>query len=50
MCGGKTSLPAGTGVCVVKTVPAATASRAEAKSVPVCSIRARMRSMPQKAL
>ena len=31
-CGAKTSLPAGTGVCVVKQVPAATASRAVAKS------------------
>ena len=45
----KTSLPAGTGVCVVKQVPAATASRAVAKSSRVSSISARMRSRPQNA-
>ncbi len=43
------SLPAGTGVCVVKTVPAATASRAAAKSRWFSSISRRMRSSPQKA-
>ncbi len=49
-CGANTSLPAGTGVCVVKTVPAAMASRAAWNGKPVSCIKARMRSRPQNAL
>jgi hypothetical protein len=42
-------MPAGTGVCVVKTEPAAAASRAAANGRPCASISRRMRSSPRKA-
>src|SRR5579871_2730219 len=45
----KASLPAGTGVCVVKTALAATASRASAKVRLASAISSRIRSSPRKA-
>ena len=44
----KRSMPAGTGVCVVNTVPARTACSASSKSRPSFSTSSRMRSMPRK--
>ena len=45
---GKRSMPAGTGVCVVKTVPARTACSASGKDSPCASVSSRIRSMPWK--
>ena len=41
-------MPAGTGVCVVKTVPARAFSSAASKSSPSASMNSRIRSMPRK--
>ena len=46
---GKASFPAGTGVCVVKQVPAFTASAAAAKSSLCSSMNMRMRSRAANA-
>ena len=41
-------MPAGTGVCVVNTVPARETSRAASKVRPVSSVSSRIRSRPRK--